>query len=131
MSYTNERLQALAQGLLDATRDQRVEWTVADDTNTSFSFARTSGAVVISSKDQDGAFPYVMEVFDPAGRKVESLETGWFTDENTMEDYPFEWNETLRLLFETARAQALNIDSVINALLQEIKPPKASDDIPF
>jgi hypothetical protein len=126
IGHTEERLMLLANRLIAATEKGRVEWTSASETNTAFKASQRSGSVLIASDDGDGAYPYTLTVFDEGGRKVESLTTGAYPDVDMGSD-PYEWNDTWRKLYESARGQALKIDSVINAIIDDLD----SDDIPF
>src|SRR5690348_9709318 len=100
VGHTEGRLMALAERLLKATSEGNVVWTVADESNTSFKATRHAGSVVIESTDQDGAYPFSLSVFDPNGRKVETLNTQWYDSEFAPESEPAEWNTLWKSLYE-------------------------------
>jgi hypothetical protein len=127
VGHTEQQLMDLAAQLLASTQKGSLEWIPSDDTSTSFQTARRSGSVEITSDDKDGAFPYTLTVYDSGGRRVESLTTGYFMNDAGLSAGPREWNELWKQLYEAARGRALNIDTVIRSLIDELK----ADDIPF
>lgn len=121
---TISRMERLAQSLLAATEEGRVEWSAADDTQTTFSTARSAGSVVIESHDRDGAEPYILTVFDSSGRRVETLESSWDQGDTVLGiRQAARWNDLLRNLYEAARRRALNIDTVLDALINDLEIP--------
>jgi len=120
-----ERLTDLAKRLAYATQQGTIAWTA--ESNTSFTYGRPSGSVKVTSERGDGEEPIELSLFDADGSILESLSSAWFDEY----DQPAEWNYPLRELFEVARANALNIDSVVSDLLEGLPVPPPPDDLPF
>lgn len=116
----------LAQEFISRTRSGGITWTPVNTTNTAFQAHLRTGTVEIASDDEDGAAPFTLTVFDPSGRRIESLTTR-VRQRPTGERVAAQWNPIWRELYDAARTQALNIDALVDGLLNELK----EDDIPF
>jgi hypothetical protein len=133
VGHTEQRLMALVQTLLDATAAGRVNWTTADDSGTAFKTNRSPGSVIVESDDRDGVAPFTVTLFNDRGNRVESLTTGYESipdaeGQSSRRGYP--WNALWRKLYEAARGRALRIDTVIDALIEDLET-NPDDDIPF
>jgi hypothetical protein len=109
------RLIELCERLSGATLTGKVPWTAEEDT--AFSCAQRSGSVAIRSRDRDGEAPYELVIYSPKGATVESLVSEWTTAEE-----PASWNAPLADLYRAARRQALGVDEILDALLDELPP---------
>jgi hypothetical protein len=130
----------LMSALIAGTREGKVKW--ASLTSTGFMYARPEGAAMISSRDADGKSPFVFALYDADGAEIDKLESEWGDQIGPEEWEAMPWNGLLSELDELARADALNIDRVVDALLRaaetgappshapDIKTP-ADEDIPF
>jgi hypothetical protein len=119
MESPYERLVELSTRLKAATDEGQLEWTAEEDT--AFLWTGARGGVRVSSRDGDGEEPYELDVFSPAGQKVETLGSEWSADEQ-----PAPWNDALARLYRSARRRALGVDKILEDLLAEL-PPRVSD----
>ena len=137
MSPDEHELTPLVQTLLSATRDGKTKWS--DGGTGHFVAQFRSGSVVVGTVDDDGGFPYVVQVLDGSGRIIASARSFYFVDEEYGEELPLNeqqltWNALLGDLFTTARRAALKIDETLQELLDDIRrgaQPVGDDDIPF
>jgi hypothetical protein len=115
--HARNRLIALARGLVERTVSGQIEWREVVPAN-AFQLDIPSGAIVIETVDSDESPPYRMTIHNPEGQEVDALEQEWEAYEG--ESYPADWNVTLADLFEAARRNALDIDSVLNGIIQDL-----------
>lgn len=121
----DEKLSTLLTELIAASRAGRVEWQSAgDQAPESYQLDSSAGdAVLIDSRDDDGAPPIDLIVYSPDGTVVGDLK--WGNPSSTTPE-----NETevqLLELFELARDQATGATEVFDRILKEIADP----EIPF
>jgi hypothetical protein len=74
--------------------------------------------------------PYTLSLRDPTGAEVEELQSDMVWDPSQREEYVAntDWNQTLERLYRAARRSALNIDTLVTSLLNEIRPKMLPDD---
>jgi hypothetical protein len=114
-----ERLQALAERLLERTGSKALRWTAAG--NEQFQLSLPTGAVLME-KGPNGLAS--MHVYDDSGNQVEALiET----------NQTHTWDTPLQQLWNAARSSALNIDTVLDSIFKDVETAgsPAEDDIPF
>lgn len=108
----------LLQTLLSKTDGGSVAWKEARQA--AYAWTGPHGTVIISSRDDDGAAPFVVTIQDREGNVVESVESH---GDNT----PGEFDSLLENLYETARRNALNIDPLVRSMISDL----SLDDLPF
>jgi hypothetical protein len=119
IGHTEERVMRLVNRLIHATDRGQIEWAVANETNTAFHTSLRSGGLTIRSLDDDGTFPFVVDLFTPDGRLLQSIRTGQPAAEGSA-TRPYEWNALWRELYDAARGRALNIDALIDAMIDDV-----------
>ncbi len=106
-------IHELMDRLVGATRAGRVGWQTRD--GETFFVKTKSGAIMVSSRDEDGHPPYKLTVHDRGDRVVESF---------TLRDWPGEeadeLDHQLTELYVLARRRALNIDDVVEGILRDL-----------
>src|SRR5256885_96842 len=124
-----DRLQALAEELSEATGEGKISWSVLNQDR--YQLSLPHGAIDVVS-DDEGLVS--MHLFDDTGNHVESLE-------ETPVRRP--WDAPLRTLFDAARNSALDIDQFLDTIRKDVESAKADtekadfgkadaeDDIPF
>lgn len=129
----NSRFEKVLPALLDATRNGRAKWvpTARED---AFRVALGEGVVRVSGeRDRDGDFAIEIVLLNRKGTEVASV-TELFSRHDTLN------GRTVQLayqLFMAARDSALNVDSVIDSMLEDLRIgvtrplPSDDDDIPF
>lgn len=122
-SVAEEKLMALLKRLIYATESSRISWSVSADLPDGYQYNASNSSVTVSSKDGDGTWPFVIELFDESGRPVEKFLTS-FSDEYG-EGYEAPYNTALQRLHELARRQARNIDGIYDALFRDLPAPPA------
>jgi hypothetical protein len=115
-SQTDRRLVELCERLVAATSVGQVEWAARD--GTTFVCSRQNATLVLLGFDQPGVDSHELALYNPRGVKVESLCSDW------SHGTAASWNEALAVLYNTARRQALGVDSLLDALLTELPPPR-------
>ena len=115
-SQTDRRLVELCERLAAATTVGQVEWAARDDTT--FVCSRQSATLVLLRFDRAGLDSHELALYNPRGAKVDSLRSRW------SQGTAASWNEALAVLYDTARRQALGVDSLLDALLTELPPPR-------
>ncbi|MEU6080120.1 hypothetical protein [Streptomyces sp. NPDC047108] len=111
--------------MINKTRGGRIEWAheggedpwAAQSQPDTFSISLTRGTAAIWSVDGDHMHPYVFQVRGDRGQVVEQIETtrpfedqaGWDSMETDIQE-----------LYEAARRNALNIDSVLRQMLEDL-----------
>jgi hypothetical protein len=113
-SQTDRRLVELCERLVAATTVGQVEWAARDDTT--FVCSRQSATLVLLRVDRPGLDSHELALYNPRGGKVDSLCSCW------SHGTAASWNEALAVLYNTARRQALGVDSLLDALLTELPP---------
>jgi hypothetical protein len=114
-----ESLMEICKRLTAATVAGQLEWSAAQDTV--FLWSGKGGSVSVSSRDGDGEEPYVLDVFNAAGLKVDALSSEWVGKEQQ----PAPWNDPVARLYRAARRQALGVDQIVKDLLAEL--PRVSE----
>ncbi|MFC5754888.1 hypothetical protein [Actinomadura rugatobispora] len=141
-TYGQARLHELVKRLLLATEqsDSNVEWHESDRPN-AFHSTLGGATVVIASDDDDGRYPYSLEILDEEGALVDSLKSGTYENDNG--EWEMEWNSDLEALYDRARRSVKNVDRVLNEIMKHLPqlPPNTdpwatgsgsfSDDPPF
>jgi hypothetical protein len=117
MNMAHDQLWRLAQQLTRRTRDGKVTWTNAGETQ--FETRLGGGSVSVRSRDDDGQQPFVLDVLNPEGVRVETSETPGLDTE---------WDRVIEDLWNEARRSAGGASDVINALLKETED---ESDLPF
>lgn len=102
--------------LVERTREGRIAWKALEG-GTGFRLTTKRGSTEIVSVDEDGLLPYQLRVYDPHGTVVETLD--WIPSEEPYGPLP---NRVMADLYSAARRSALNIDTVIRGILDEIDP---------
>jgi hypothetical protein len=113
-SQTDRRLVELCERLVAATTVGRVEWATRDDAT--FVCSRRSATLVLFRYEEPGLDSHELALYNPRGVKVDSLCSRW------SHGTAASWNEALAVLYNTARRQALGVDSLLDALLTELPP---------
>lgn len=118
-----EETQQLVRLLVNETKARRLEWTKGSS-STEFVLVRREGSIVITSRDDDGQYPFVLRVLDPEGVAVEEY--------STAEDLPAVMDNDIASLYNAARRSEVKASPVVKDLVETLKAeqPKA-DDIPF
>jgi hypothetical protein len=116
---TNDTVR-LADSLLERTRAGRVPWQPAEQ-GEGFEFVGSIAVVVIRSKDGDGQYPYVLDLYDQNGHLVDTLVTGY--DPAEFGDEPRPWNETLEELYLAARRTGFRIEELAGSILEDLESP--------
>lgn len=84
MDFTDDEWLSFAQKLFRATDQYKLTWTGEDDEFAAETGYRTKvpggSTYVLSSRDGDGLFPYVLSIFD-GGRELASFTTVAYGDE--------------------------------------------------
>ena len=106
---TSARLMLAALKLSERTRRGSANWASSDEANT-FVWSGLSSAVSIAQYRTVNATRVRMAVVNEMGDEIDSI-----TVDHRSEDY-----EALERLFELARRSALNVDSVLDNLLNEL-----------
>ncbi|WP_190866002.1 hypothetical protein [Actinomadura sp. RB99] len=126
-TYGQSRLHELVKRLLLATEmsDSKVEWHESDRLN---AFHSTIGGatVVIASDDDDGRYPYSLEILDEEGALIDSLRSGTYQDDNG--EWAMNWNDDLEALYDRARRSVKNIDRVLNDIMKHLPKLPIPDD---
>lgn len=110
---TSEELTTLIERLLQATADGRVAWRSVRGTRFSYEFESSSGSVMVSSRDQDDAAPFVLMLRDEAGSVVGTFSTE--TDGRNAR----ELEGPIETLYRTAQSSRVN--RVVSGLLADIQ----------
>lgn len=120
LTASQQSLLALANQLITATHEGKVDWH-GDTSLTSFTFATGhTGSVTISSMDADGGSPFELVLLNSEGVAIESLET---SPPSSIPSIGTSWDGTLRMLYEAARATAVDVNSVIAGIREAIEHP--------
>ena len=115
-SPTDRQLVELCERLVAATTVGQVEWATRDDAT--FVCSRQSATLVLFRFDGPDLDSHELALYNPRGVKVDSLCSRWSYGTAAS------WNEALAVLYNTARRQALGVDSLLDALLTELPPPR-------
>jgi len=113
--------EELLAEILARTVAGHVPWEAADKFD-GFVFTGSKATVIIRSKDDDGAAPFVFEIYSTDNRLLESVRTDWVPTgdlDSSVDSAP--QNDTLRALYEEARRFALDLDAVYASLLEDTK----------
>jgi hypothetical protein len=123
-----ERMQAMAQSLLDATRAGKITWSLTD-VEDKFVYAGTRSSVTIafSSNNYDGDGTTLC-LLNASGVIVDSLESG---AEQTEEGWtPYPWNQLLDDLYHAARRVVHNVDEALESMMSDIARGTPSPPLP-
>ncbi|MEU7934487.1 hypothetical protein [Micromonospora echinofusca] len=116
-----ERMIALAQHLLDRTRQDKVVWTSTDDSRR-FSYSGRKSSIWIEGKvDGDGDWVGTLTLLNSEGEVVERLSTDFDPEDEDGNFNPHPHNKILESLHDLARRQALNIDTLIDETISELQ----------
>ena len=113
------RLIALCERLSEATLAGDAKWRGEGEDH--YIWERPEGAVAVDARDRDGQPPYQLTVLNPDQEKVEELTSALVDD-----DQPAPWNEPLAELYRVARRSTLHADDIIDALMEALPNPAAS-----
>ena len=80
-----------------------------------FMFEGSKARVVVRSQDNDGASPYVFELWSKEGELAEQLVTDW-TD-----DLALAQSQNIASLYEEAAATARDVRGLAASILQDLK----------
>lgn len=118
-SGTDERLQKIAERLLQNTKNQYTSWQDTDEDD-SFLMQAKDSSVIIDRKNSRAGLYYVLRILNWQGREIESLKSSAASSL----DYNA-WDDTLAELWERARRSALDVDSVLDSVLNDLEqhPP--------
>lgn len=128
---SGDRLVQLARLLIDQTRQGTVQWTLdpmdrgpmgpaslAGD-EPPWSTEMSGGSVQITSRDRDGAHPFMLTVYNSDGVQVESLGTSGSGTAELPE--LLGWEEVLADLYKSARGSGLGVGEVVDSLIEELE----------
>ena len=106
---STDKLLLLAEKLLDRTQIGQASWSPGSRDDT-FIWSGTNASVVLLSKDNDNAQPWIVRLVDGSGRTVEQAtfvggDRGW---------------EMVNRLYQAARSDALDINATIDSLLDDL-----------
>lgn len=106
---TTDKILQLAEKLLERTALGQATWSPGSREDT-FIWSGTNASVVLLSKDNDNAPPWLIRLVDGDGRTVEQepfggRDRGW---------------ELVNKLYHAARADALDINATIDSLLDDL-----------
>ena len=128
-SYGTKRLEELTRRLVLATAQGGIEWQETDGPS-SYMCMLAGPSVVISSADNDGSFPYTLQILNDQGAVVESVRSDgsdpWSDDNSELVD-----------LYNAARRKATNVEEVLDTILRQLPPIQNSkgnsfqDEPPF
>lgn len=124
-SYGERKLHDLVRRLLFASEQGSVDWQTTDREH-AFRTSVGKTPIVVASQDDDGAFPWTLQIMDTQGDVVDSLTSQTTTVRDAtgrLTKRASEWNGDLRNLYEMARRKALNIDVVVDELLSQLPAP--------
>jgi hypothetical protein len=118
LTLSEDAFHQFAADLLARTEDGKVPWAPFTEDD-GFAFVGSAAAVVVRSRDGDGAYPYVLELFDGQNELRETLHTGFDLTEHGDQEANA-WNDTLARLYHAARRRALRIDELSMSILDDI-----------
>lgn len=120
-----EKLANLAERLLEWTLEGRVSWQATHDEE-AFAHVAPGGSVTIRTLDANGDFPHILELFDHDGAPVDKICSHRIpAGVRSMSDREWEprpFAAVLAELWDAARAQALNIDAIVDSIIETIEP---------
>jgi hypothetical protein len=121
MSSNNyqERMLAMAESLLAATKESKITWSTTDADN-KYIYAGTRSSVTIEHTwDRYNDEMTTLCLLNNRGIVVDSLETeGTHTDDKWI---PAPWNELLYDLYHAARRAAHNVDDALESMMSDIE----------
>ncbi len=103
------KLRELLQTLTRATFEGRANWNKGSRDDT-FVWSGSNASVILLTKDNDGAAPYIVRLADAEGRIIESVATMPGGDDTRIAGE----------LYAAARADALDINATIEGLLDDL-----------
>jgi hypothetical protein len=117
MSGSTGKLGRLASELIAATQQGRVSWQPTDlEDSFLCSLPGGTGAVTITRNSSHSMLEYFrMDVLNPSGTVIDTASSG--VDLFTTGDLP---NPLLSELHDLARRDALNVDSLLDSMLDEL-----------
>ncbi|MDX3530951.1 hypothetical protein P1P75_32235 [Streptomyces sp. ID05-39B] len=122
-----QMLHALIEKLIEKTKEGRINWTDQESVETrelgsrsfaSFTLSLTRGTISIWSTDGDDLHPYVFQIRGDRGQVVEQIETSRILATEDREYTQIE--NSIRVLYDLARRNALNTDSVLRQILDDL-----------
>ncbi len=113
-----------AAQLIQRTKDGNVPWIQISERD-AYIFKGTHGSVVVRSRDDDGAEPYVLDLYDARARLVDSFETTWGSQNG--QRVSTTWGSSLRDLFLLARRWALGVDLITGSLIEDLDEGRSGD----
>jgi hypothetical protein len=120
--HLRNRLIDLAADMLNRTLNGEIAWVGTDQENT-FLFSGTKSSITISSlTDREGDQNSIISLLNARGTVVESLQ-GEFHPDGMGGYAPGEWNETLNDLFFAARRSALDADTLLDSIIEDMNAP--------
>lgn len=78
------------------------------------------GTALISSRQPEGHFPYVLRVVGPGGQEAARLETGQDAESWLGDREADAWEQQLAGLYAAAREATLHSDAALDAILAEL-----------
>lgn len=122
-------VHSLVKKLIEKTENGRIDWSHEENaidpwaqttrTSTStFTLSLTRGTVSIWSVDGDDLHPYIFQVRGDRGQVVEQVETPRLMADDGRGFSPLE--DDVKVLYDSARRNALNIDSVLRQILEDL-----------
>ncbi|MFJ7326706.1 hypothetical protein ACIQVN_10710 [Streptomyces cyaneofuscatus] len=120
----------LIKKLIEKTEQGRIEWSHEENavgpwaqttrpSTSSFTLSLTRGTVSVWSVDGDDLHPFIFEVRGDRGQVVEAVETQRLNGNDPRDFSSME--KDVKTLYEAARRNALNIDSVLNQMLEDLE----------
>ncbi|QCW77450.1 hypothetical protein EQG64_08010 [Streptomyces sp. S6] len=120
----------LVKKLIEKTEQGRIEWSHEENavdpwaqttrpSTSSFTLSLTRGTVSVWSVDGDDLHPFIFEVRGDRGQVIEAIETQRLNVEDGRNFSPIE--RDVEKLYEAARRNALNIDSVLSQMLEDLE----------
>jgi hypothetical protein len=107
------KLATVAQRLLALTQKGGIDWEKDPRSEDSYSYSTTDSTVIIRSRDADGDIPYVISVRDQDGDTVATLTVTDSFDNLAQK-------KTISDLYKAARRSALQTDSVLDKLIDDL-----------
>ena len=126
MSY--EKIAKLAESLIVNTQAGKVKWKESTFDENTFEYSGPSSSITVSCqtrRDQHGEpeEDIVLKFYNDEGKLVESV------SDVDLSSFIIDSYQYMKSLYETARRQALGVESILDNLLVSLPPVKASDSL--
>ncbi|MEZ3179932.1 hypothetical protein KYY02_14935 [Streptomyces pimonensis] len=138
------RLVEIVDALLNLTTARRLDWdSIGSARAEKYATSLSSTSFVVYSKDNDGQHPFVVELRNANGDLVESIRSRpvrprmrRVRDESETEDPAVvarrkddeSFNKKIQELYSRARRNAMNVDSFIDEVLEQLRAQGIDSD---